>query len=297
MGQHHSKRTAEQRLAFEHKVGAGVIIMLLGIFFFVLSMRLGGFGWGDETVEVNLGGPNAQDVASAGFSNSATASRHGAPGFSGAAATPYSPPQVYLPPSPPPVVATYPLPKAAAPRATVPVVPPPVAPPTSPMPSQLAEPRPVNPAAAVGDRYATLTIAPPTSPAAAAATGSVVHATPPARETAAPTIGLVAGTAPVAPPQAPGAPPTFNSQASLPVPSSAAAPQVHVFAEGDNYWTIAQKAYGDGAYYRALFAYNQDRYPHPEDLRPGDKVDVPSLAELRSKFPQLCTPAGVANGR
>lgn len=282
MGQTRTKRTADQRLAFEHKVGAGLIAGLLGIFLFILSARLGGFGWGDQTVEVNLGGATTAAADGSGFTPP-SARRETAQNT--ASREPFAPPQVYLPPAPPPVVAAYPLAKPAAVPAATKIVAP-VTPPPADASQQMAKPGPTPSNPSVGDRYATLTIAPPTAPAKAVATADVVHATPPARENSVPTIGLVTGTAPVAPSNHPAGPTT-----------GPAAAQVHVFAAGDNYWTIAQKAYGDGAYYRALFAYNQDRYPHPEDLRPGDKVDVPSLAELRSKFPQLCTPSSVAGGR
>lgn len=74
----------------------------------------------------------------------------------------------------------------------------------------------------------------------------------------------------------------------------AVAPQAkpYVVAPGDSFWSIAQQAYGDGSYYRALFAYNSDRYPHAEDVRTGSVLDVPSVEVLKSKFPELCTGGG-----
>jgi nucleoid-associated protein YgaU len=63
--------------------------------------------------------------------------------------------------------------------------------------------------------------------------------------------------------------------------------RTYTVAENDSFWSIAEKAYGDGTYYRALFAYNSDRYPHAEDVRVGSVLDMPSVDVLKSRFPQL----------
>lgn len=280
MGNMRSTLTADRRYAMEQKLGIGLLGGLLVVFFVVLSARVGGFGWSEKAVEVNVG----EAVASA----DGTGSYSSSPDSTAASSRePYAPPQVYLPPAPPPVVADYPLPTqpaVAKPAVAANFVPPPT--------SNNHAPPLVD-----GHNVPAVTAAPVTvavAPPATVQTSAVVPATPNVREPGVAAIGLVTGTQPVSPirssPPAvlPSAIPPMTTQLKTPhsPPSTPAA--VHVFAEGDNFWTIAKKAYGDGAYYRALFTFNQDRYPHPEDLRPGDRIDLPPLADLRSKFPQLC---------
>lgn len=83
-------------------------------------------------------------------------------------------------------------------------------------------------------------------------------------------------------------PPTTIAVAAA--PPSAPRPQAYVVAPGDSFWSIAEKTYGDGSYYRALFAFNSDRYPHAEDVRTGSVLDVPTADVLRAKYPELCGP-------
>lgn len=89
-------------------------------------------------------------------------------------------------------------------------------------------------------------------------------------------------------------------------PASAVAPvasgrdQPYVVAPGDNLFEISRKVYGDGAYYRALFAYNSDRYPHAEDIRSGNVLDVPPAEYLKQRYPELiggATDGAAALGR
>jgi nucleoid-associated protein YgaU len=70
-------------------------------------------------------------------------------------------------------------------------------------------------------------------------------------------------------------------------PAQSGSSQGYVVQANDSFWSIAEKVYGDGAYYRALFAYNSDRYPHAEDVRVGSVLDVPSAAVLKQKYPEL----------
>ena len=85
------------------------------------------------------------------------------------------------------------------------------------------------------------------------------------------------------------APTSFGNVA----PASAVAPvtsgrdQPYVVAPGDNLFEISRKVYGDGSYYRALFAYNSDRYPHAEDIRSGNVLDVPPAEYLKQRYPEL----------
>ena len=61
----------------------------------------------------------------------------------------------------------------------------------------------------------------------------------------------------------------------------------YVVGPDDSFWSISEKVYGDGSYYRALFAFNNDRYPHAEDVRVGSVLDVPSVEVLKQRFPEL----------
>jgi nucleoid-associated protein YgaU len=67
----------------------------------------------------------------------------------------------------------------------------------------------------------------------------------------------------------------------------------YVVQSDDSFWSISEKAYGNGGYYRALFQYNRDRYPNAEDVRPGSVLDIPPLDVLERQFPELT--AGAAN--
>lgn len=100
-------------------------------------------------------------------------------------------------------------------------------------------------------------------------------------------------------PSATAASPVATVSASIPVASSGK-DQPYVVAPGDTLYGISQKVYGEGAYYRALFAYNSDRYPHAEDIRAGNVLDVPPLEYLKGRYPELTSgaadPAGQSFG-
>lgn len=81
------------------------------------------------------------------------------------------------------------------------------------------------------------------------------------------------------------------ASASLPLASS---DRPYTVGPDDSFWSISEKAYGDGAYYRALYAYNSDRYPHAEDVRVGSVLDLPDVATLKRRFPELIGNAATA---
>lgn len=56
----------------------------------------------------------------------------------------------------------------------------------------------------------------------------------------------------------------------------------------DNYWTISRSVYGTGAYFKALYEHNRDRYPYPDQLRAGDVIETPPAAALEQTYPDLC---------
>ncbi|MGI6417032.1 MAG: LysM peptidoglycan-binding domain-containing protein [Thermoguttaceae bacterium] len=56
----------------------------------------------------------------------------------------------------------------------------------------------------------------------------------------------------------------------------------------DNFYTIARKVYGSGAYFRALAQHNRDKYPEADSIRIGDVIAVPPVEQLEARFPALC---------
>jgi len=80
--------------------------------------------------------------------------------------------------------------------------------------------------------------------------------------------------------------------AVAPRPEFAAAPDrgdgTATVQPNDTFWTISERVYGTGAYFKALIRYNADKHPLPDQLAVGDTVLVPSVGELRQKYPQLC---------
>lgn len=277
-------RSVQQQLALEKKLGLGIIGILLCIFFSVLGMRVGSFGWREEKVEINIGGTGTPSVATAANSTpkprndptpTIVAERTDPRQIAAAPAanlppTDYAPPKIYLPPTPPVVSESI----GAWPPKTPKQV---AAGPQTVTPPSVTLPTVVLPNAAAVTQVSPPAITPPTT------------ATTPLRQPGVAAIGLASGTGPVTTNRA------VPASATMPIPASQSnSPPgaTHVFAEGDNFWTIAAAAYGDGAYYRALFAYNGDRYKHAEDLRAGDVIDTPSVEVLRSKFPELCPASG-----
>ena len=70
---------------------------------------------------------------------------------------------------------------------------------------------------------------------------------------------------------------------SAPMPTSAAA---YVASPGDSWWGLAEQAYGDGRFYRALFAWNRKIDPRVS-LAPGTRLEMPSRARLEAAWPKL----------
>jgi nucleoid-associated protein YgaU len=56
----------------------------------------------------------------------------------------------------------------------------------------------------------------------------------------------------------------------------------------DTFWTISERAYGTGAYFKALIHFNSEKHPQPNRLAVGDTVLTPPMAELAQKYPQHC---------
>ncbi|HUY34852.1 MAG TPA: LysM peptidoglycan-binding domain-containing protein [Pirellulales bacterium] len=64
--------------------------------------------------------------------------------------------------------------------------------------------------------------------------------------------------------------------------------ETYTVRPNDNYWTISQRVYGTGSYFKALQEFNRDRYPNPDRLDVGDAVSVPDVAVLEQTYPKLC---------
>ncbi len=64
----------------------------------------------------------------------------------------------------------------------------------------------------------------------------------------------------------------------------------------DNYWSISRAVYGTGAYFKALYEHNRDRYPFPDQLRAGDVIYTPPATVLQQTYPDLC-PQPRRNGK
>lgn len=60
----------------------------------------------------------------------------------------------------------------------------------------------------------------------------------------------------------------------------------HVVAPGDSWWSLAERAYGDGRLYRALFAWNRALEPRVT-LLPGTQLEVPTIEKLSAAWPAL----------
>jgi 5'-nucleotidase len=83
------------------------------------------------------------------------------------------------------------------------------------------------------------------------------------------------------PPPAPSIPADDSREApAAPIAGS------YVTAPGDTWWSIAERAYGDGRLYRALFAWNRMIDPRVS-LAPGTRLEIPPAAKLGATWPGL----------
>jgi nucleoid-associated protein YgaU len=77
--------------------------------------------------------------------------------------------------------------------------------------------------------------------------------------------------------------PPENRTAAVTPPSTAAD---YVARPGDSWWTLAERVYGDGRFYRALFAWNRAIDPRVS-LVPGTTLQLPPADRLRVAWPAL----------
>ncbi|MDA7886399.1 hypothetical protein N9B10_05900 [Pirellulales bacterium] len=87
----------------------------------------------------------------------------------------------------------------------------------------------------------------------------------------------------------PQPPPNVNSlpQVTITKPPQRLSPGMHYDVQkGDSWWELAEEAYGDGRYYRSLFAWNKTLQPRVS-LSPGTNLEIPETNQLRLAWPQL----------
>ena len=60
----------------------------------------------------------------------------------------------------------------------------------------------------------------------------------------------------------------------------------YVAAVGDSWWSLAERAYGDGRLYRALFAWNRVLDARVS-LAPGTRLEIPPQSRLEAAWPKL----------
>jgi nucleoid-associated protein YgaU len=130
-----------------------------------------------------------------------------------------------------------------------------------------------------------------TAPAAAVASGAsrqqIVVTPPPADDRAYPAPArstfVPAGSAPLAGSAA------YSSNTQIqPVDNGRREDGKYEVQPNDNYWTIAEKVYGSGAYFRALAEANRGKIASMDRLQPGVVISAPAVAELAKKYPELC---------
>ena len=128
-----------------------------------------------------------------------------------------------------------------------------------------------------------------TEPAEAAEPPDFVADAPPAATLDPPPATPPEEPADLLPPPAFAAPATrqlMPREASIPPTSTASIAGAHVTAPGDTWWSIAERAYGDGRLYRALYAWNRRLDPRVSTA-PGTRLEVPPQPKLAAAWPRL----------
>ncbi len=85
-----------------------------------------------------------------------------------------------------------------------------------------------------------------------------------------------------------------NSAQPLVADENAAKPGQYVVQPNDNYWTISEKVYGAGGYFKAIFEHNRRQHPFAERLQVGETLLTPDVATLQRDYPDLCPKPGHA---
>ncbi len=58
--------------------------------------------------------------------------------------------------------------------------------------------------------------------------------------------------------------------------------------ELDSFWLIAQRVYGDGRYFNALYEYNRRHVPSFNEIPTGTRISTPPVEQLHQRWPRLC---------
>jgi nucleoid-associated protein YgaU len=56
----------------------------------------------------------------------------------------------------------------------------------------------------------------------------------------------------------------------------------------DSLWTVSEKVYGSGRYFKAIYEHNRSRLPRADKLAVGTIILVPPVATLEQNYPALC---------
>lgn len=95
----------------------------------------------------------------------------------------------------------------------------------------------------------------------------------------------------------PPAPTQHYSTANVAVASTGAiVPAAGIQRDGDKYtvlpndsfWTISEKAYGSGGFFKALYEHNRKLHPEVDEMKVGQVLTVPDESVLRRAYPDLC---------
>jgi nucleoid-associated protein YgaU len=76
------------------------------------------------------------------------------------------------------------------------------------------------------------------------------------------------------------------------VGDSAARKGQYLVQPNDNFWTISEKVYGTGGYFKAIFEYNRSRHPQADRLQVGESIETPDATTLQKTYPDLCPKPG-----
>ncbi len=80
-------------------------------------------------------------------------------------------------------------------------------------------------------------------------------------------------------------PATVTSAAEQPLPVENG---MYTVQPGDTLWSISEKVYGTGGYFKALAARNRSMLPRSDKLTVGTQVAVPPTTDLERDYPALC---------
>ena len=64
--------------------------------------------------------------------------------------------------------------------------------------------------------------------------------------------------------------------------------ETYTVEPNDSYWTISEKVYGTGGYFKAIQRHNQPKTGRTEGLSVGQSLSVPAADVLAQKYPELC---------